>query len=66
MILIRASSGPVKLGKGNTRLLASCLILEFDMVNLVIDNYYFDSKLSGAKADRNDISAFFSSEKNRL
>lgn len=66
MILIRASSGPVKLGKGNTRLLASCLILEFDMVNLVIDNYYFDSKLSDAKVDRNDITAFFSLEKNRL
>ena len=66
MILIRASSGPVKLGKGNTRLLASGLILEFDMVNLVIDNYYFDSKLSEAKVDRNDISAFFSLEKNRL
>lgn len=63
MILIRASSGPVKLGKGNTRLLASGLILEFDMVNLVIDNYYFDSKLSEAKVDRNDISAFFSLEK---
>ena len=66
MILIRASSGPVKLGKGNTRLLASGLILEFDMVNLVIDNYYFDSNLSEAKVDRNDISAFFSLEKNRL
>lgn len=63
MILIRASSGPVKLGKDNTRLLASGLILEFDMVNLVIDNYYFDSKLSEAKVDRNDISAFFSLEK---
>lgn len=63
MILIRASSGPVKLGKGNTRLLASGLILEFDMVNLVIDNYYFDSNLSEAKVDRNDISAFFSLEK---
>lgn len=60
MILIRASSGPVKLGKGNTRLLASGLILEFDIVNLVIDNYYFDSNLSEAKVDRNDISAFFS------
>ena len=44
MIFACTSSRPVKLGRVNTRLFASCLMLEFDIINLVIDNYYFDSK----------------------
>ena len=66
MIFACTSSRPVNLGRGNTRLFASCLMLEFDIINLVIDNYYFDSKVSQAKVDKIDISTFLPLEKKIL
>ena len=66
MIFACTSSRPVKLGRVNTRLFASCLMLEFDITNLVIDNYYFDSKVSQAKVDKIDISTFLPLAKKRL
>ena len=41
-------------------------MLEFDIINLVIDNYYFDSKVSQAKVDKIDISTFLPLEKKIL